>query len=851
MTGYTSSAWGAYGDGRIHAIACPVPTHQGDNDSGRSCRVQLVDAAAGKWMLKCWRGCTYGEIAAALGLDLRLRSTSNAPYLVCSYEHPDGKPREVYRKDWPQDWPNTQRCPFPKCKTPTLDPHKHVWGYGSAAGTSLLLWGDDQADNELAIVEGEKAAAALVDYGANDAGFTPVTWRGGTDTVLKVNFDRVRGRAVVLMPDADSSGAGSKAMDQAAQRCIEAGAKTLRRVQVDGLPYRKPDKGDAADLPADAALDALKNAQAYAPPEAPAARVQPPAAPAKVPDWLKPDLERLLLDDESVQNPDADAKRYLRECGAQTLLVNDIGGQRGSADWQLYSLDEQTGMWSGVAGIETAMMKQAETAHAAIMASVGPGGRLPSRALKYIGKLARSDTARTNALYSVPTTIRLSTREGQDGYGAVQVAEENLDPVGRYIGCANGVVDLKAGRLLPVDEGKHKAVTLSTGIAYKPKARHPHVDALFAHLDDATAEYLKAVLGQGLYGMPDDIQLVITGPGNGGKTTLLEAVKAAVGPSHFGTASADVFASAGRYSGGSHTEDKRAIYMMRYCQIGEAERARVDVGKAKQATSGSAPFRGLHQKQETRDARALIIWVANRMPKIGMDDPAVQRRTRIVDYPQIPEDQRDEAIKRSFRSRDTAAAEAMLALLVEYANRYPLGKLPPVPESILSAVEREIANARNEFSVWVNETLKPAPAHERVAVQDLWDMWARHNGETATDNPMQTIGDVRRREFGGLVSQLFGDGLEPPSHARMPGHTSSVRAWRGVRLADGAHYIPMGINGDEASAPALPAKTAADYTAEAERLRAEGDEDGANAAMRDAVAALEANGQLRRELPPG
>ena len=279
---------------------------------------------------------------------------------------------------------------------------------------------------------------------------------------------------------------------------------------------------------------------------------------------------------------------------------------------------------------------EAESAHEAIKASIGPGGRLPNRALNYIGRIVRSNDARSRSLHSIPTKVRLSTEEGKGGYDTVQVAEANLDPVGRYIGCANGVVDLSTGHVLPPEEGKHIAVTLSTGIAYKPEARHPHVAALFSHLDETTAEYLKAVLGQGLYGMPDDIQLVLTGPGNGGKTTLLEAIKAAVGPSHFGTAPADVFSKTGRYSGGSHTEDKRAIYTMRYCQIGEAEHAKVDTAKAKQATSGSAPFRGIQRQQETLDARALIIWVANRMPKIGMDAPAIQRRTRIVDYPLIP-----------------------------------------------------------------------------------------------------------------------------------------------------------------------------------------------------------------------
>ena len=60
-----------------------------------------------------------------------------------------------------------------------------------------------------------------------------------------------------------------------------------------------------------------------------------------------------------------------------------------------------------------------------------------------------------------------------------------------------------------------------------------------------------------------------------------------MGPLHYGTAVADVASRGGRYSGGSHTKDRRAIYTMRYCGIVEAENATADTGKLKAMTGGT------------------------------------------------------------------------------------------------------------------------------------------------------------------------------------------------------------------------------------------------------------------------
>ena len=234
--------------------------------------------------------------------------------------------------------------------------------------------------------------------------------------------------------------------------------------------------------------------------------------------------------------------------------------------------------------------------------------------LTWLGRIVRSGEARRKSVASLPTVANTEMAAGRD-HGVVRVRYEDVDRPGRYLGCDNGVVDLLEGLLLPPNEGKRASVTLSTYIEYHEGAQHPHVDALCRYLEPDVAEFLKALLGQGLWGTPPDITLVLTGPSRGGKTTLLEAVRAAVGPLHYWTAVADVASRGGRYSGGRHTEDRRAIYTMRYCGIVEAENPTADTGKLKAMTGGdTAPFRAIHGRQTSMRPTALVIWAANKMP---------------------------------------------------------------------------------------------------------------------------------------------------------------------------------------------------------------------------------------------
>jgi hypothetical protein len=125
------------------------------------------------------------------------------------------------------------------------------WSGGFAKPRPLYRLPDLAAnpDAPVVLVEGEKAVdAALAAHG-----LLATTWPGGTAGVEHADFSPLRGRDVVLWPDADEP--GRKAM-VAAARMLTPIARSVRMIE---LPVDTPAKWDLADsLPATWSEDAIE-----------------------------------------------------------------------------------------------------------------------------------------------------------------------------------------------------------------------------------------------------------------------------------------------------------------------------------------------------------------------------------------------------------------------------------------------------------------------------------------------------------------------------------------------------------------------------------------------------------------
>lgn len=219
------------------------------DDHDPSLRVSLAD---GKLLVKCRAGCSQDAVIAGLeALHLwpsRPRCVAappgsrpdRLPYADAVYEYPDAdgsrlrcivgriNPKNGKRKGFwcCSYWSDGQwRRRHPEHPKPLYRLDKLA---ASPNAPALIFEGEKKAD----------AAAAMPEF----KGFIPTSWMGGSDAVETADWSPVNGRDAIIFPDNDH--AGFDAAATVARCCLEAGAKSVRIVQ---LPEGLPEKWDIAD----------------------------------------------------------------------------------------------------------------------------------------------------------------------------------------------------------------------------------------------------------------------------------------------------------------------------------------------------------------------------------------------------------------------------------------------------------------------------------------------------------------------------------------------------------------------------------------------------------------------------
>jgi len=188
-----------------------------------------VSEETGDLLCKCFAGCTFSEIAAAMGArteDFLAERRGRMSKEVCCYKYHDEAGvllYEVVRFD-PKDF----RC--------------RRWVNGAAdwalGDTRRVLYRLPQiiaeSDRTVLLVEGEKSADRLV-----NEGFVATCSPGGAGKWREEYAQSLRGRRVVLMPDNDKPG---RAHMEAARADLGAVTAELATLELD-----VPEKGDVVD----------------------------------------------------------------------------------------------------------------------------------------------------------------------------------------------------------------------------------------------------------------------------------------------------------------------------------------------------------------------------------------------------------------------------------------------------------------------------------------------------------------------------------------------------------------------------------------------------------------------------
>lgn len=239
--------------------------------------------------------------------------------------------------------------------------------------------------------------------------------------------------------------------------------------------------------------------------------------------------------------------------------------------------------------------------------------------------------ARSQRAAMVASMVRLAS---SDPRVCVPAGELDSDP--NLLGVGNGAVDLHTGRLLEPDPKRR--ITIAAGVEYDPHAQAPLFeqtvsDAFYANLE--MVGFFHRLMGYILLGQPNEDALVIPyGEGSNAKSTILGAIREALG-AHAKSAAAESFLVSGGSNGGAPREDLLRLRGARLVHIAEPDTGSVlREGLVKALTGGdSIVVRGPYQKRSIEFTPSFVpILPTNHRPIIKGDDHGIWRRILLVPF---------------------------------------------------------------------------------------------------------------------------------------------------------------------------------------------------------------------------
>lgn len=345
----------------------------------------------------------------------------------------------------------------------------------------------------------------------------------------------------------------------------------------------------------------------------------------------------------------------------------------------------------------------------------------------------------------------------------VVVGMTDLDKLTHLLGVGNGVVDLHTGKLLPPDQAYR--VTTITAVDYDPEARAPLFERTVADVFFGDADmigFFQRLVGYSLLGKPDEDVLAIPyGSGSNGKSTVLGAIRDALGE-HAKMASADTFLSSGAAGGnaGAAREDVLRLRGARFVYVSEPdEGSELREGLIKSMTGGEPlPARGLYSKTTVEVAPTWVAFMpTNHRPIVKGDDHAIWRRLLPVPFTRNF-DQDLTLTKDPDRAEKLAAEKAgILAWCVRGALAYQKDGLQP-PAAVRKARD-DYKSDMDLLGEWLDECCEVGPNHveSNARLWASWEAFAKARGELRFIASAKSLG--RRLQAKGMEPVMNTYGL--------------------------------------------------------------------------------------------
>jgi putative DNA primase/helicase len=380
----------------------------------------------------------------------------------------------------------------------------------------------------------------------------------------------------------------------------------------------------------------------------------------------------------------------------------------------------------------------------------------PSRNPKRRGIMAAFIT-RSNTANGIAAMVKIAR-----GRVAVRVRKLDADPW--LLNCANGTLDLRTSELR--EPRPEDYLTKLCPTAYDPKA----VSALWVRFldqvfrdDVGLPRFVRRLLGYGITGVVREHVLpVLWGTGANGKTTLVNAVRHALGADYAGTPPRELFALP-RF-GERHPAQLMTLQGKRLMMAQESD-AGCELNEAliKYLTGGDPiTGRGMYENFSSFEPTHKLLLSTNHKPVVRGTDLAIWRRLLLVPFTAVFEDKHCDL---ALGDKLKAAAPAVLAWLVRGCLEWQaFGLRAPSCVRLATAAYKAEQDVVGAF---LRERCEVGPYYSALAT----DLYKAFRETTASDLTQTAFGlELARR---GFADDWMKGG---------PQHRRKIR--RGLRLLD-------------------------------------------------------------------
>jgi putative DNA primase/helicase len=355
---------------------------------------------------------------------------------------------------------------------------------------------------------------------------------------------------------------------------------------------------------------------------------------------------------------------------------------------------------------------------------------------KAIVKHAR-DSEKASRVHSM-----LALAQGELGM-PVLMNELDADPY--VLGCPNGALDLRTGKLRP--HRRRDLITKSTCVCYDANAKSELWDRVLYDATGGDAElaaYLQRVVGYALIGEPlERVFFFLFGPPGTAKSTLILAFHAALGD-YAASAAFETWLLQSNV-GGNRGDLVRLAGARLVTSVEVNHGARWDAALIKSVTGGDDLVAAAKFEAEVSfRAGFTLVLAANDAPSAREDDAGLWARLkRIPLTAQIPPERQDPSIKTKLREPENAAA--VLAWAVAGCLAYQRDGLGSCAAVELST--REYRQDLDHFAEFLSDAcvFEDAAKVTRRELRESYKAWCDETGRRSLLNDREVAGKLRDR----------------------------------------------------------------------------------------------------------